>query len=128
MSDRLTVIPGLPPSDPRLKAILHEADVFILPSLHEPFGIVILEAWSAGIPVIASRAGGLKDFIESGRTGLLFDPGHPEELVRAYETLTGDPELRRRLADAAREEVRNYSWKVLTGRLLDLYADLMAKK
>ena len=128
VSDRLTVIPGLPPSDPRLKAILHEADIFILPSLHEPFGIVILEAWSAGIPVIASNAGGLKDFIESGRTGLLFDPGHPEELVRAYETLTGDPELRRRLADAAREEVRNYSWKALTGRLLDLYADLMAKK
>ena len=124
VSDRLTVIPGLQPEDPRLKAILHEADVFVLPSLHEPFGIVVLEAWSAGIPVIASQVGGLKDFIRPGRNGLLFDPAHGEELVKCYDTLIGDPNLRQALASAALEDVRNYSWPALTGRLLDLYEEL----
>ena len=73
VTERVTLIPGLPPGDPRLKAILHEAELFVLPSLHEPFGIVALEAWAAGLPVVAARTGGLKDFIEEGRTGLLFD-------------------------------------------------------
>ncbi|MBQ9338461.1 MAG: glycosyltransferase family 4 protein [Lentisphaeria bacterium] len=127
ISDRVTVIPGLPPTDPRLKAILHEADLFALPSLHEPFGIVILEAWAAGLPVIASRAGGLKDFIIPGRNGLLFDPESPDELFRAYETLISDPEQRRRLADTALQDVQAYSWSALTDRLFDLYAELLRK-
>ena len=124
IANRLTIIPGLPPDDPRLKAILHEADLFVLPSLHEPFGIVILEAWSAGIPVIASNAGGLKDFIRPGRNGLLFDPEHGEELVKHYDSLIGDPARRQALAAAALEDVKNYSWSALTGRLLELYEEL----
>ena len=92
--------------------------------MHEPFGIVVLEAWSAGIPVIASKVGGLKDFIQSGRNGLLFDPEHGEELVKHYDDLIGDPARRQALAATALEDVRNYSWSALTGRLLELYEDL----
>ena len=124
VTERLTVIPGLPPDDPRLKAILHEAELFVLPSLHEPFGIVALEAWAAGLPVLASAVGGLKDFIEPGRNGLLFDPADAASLVREYERLTGDAELRKRLAAAAREDVRQYGWPALTDRLLELYGEL----
>ncbi len=123
-ADRLTVIPGLPPGDPRLKAILHEADMFVLPSLHEPFGIVALEAWAAGLPIIASRAGGLKDFIVDGRNGLLFDPKDADALVRQVEALLGDAALRASLAAAAREDVRAYSWEALVDRLLNLYREL----
>ena len=95
---------------------------------HEPFGIVALEAWAAGLPVLASCAGGLKDFIVPERNGLLFDPEKPAELLRAYDRLTGDDGLRRRLADAAREDVRAYSWPVLTGRLLELYGELIDER
>ncbi len=123
-ADRLTVIPGLPPGDPRLKAILHEADMFVLPSLHEPFGIGALEAGAAGLPIIASRAGGLKDFIVDGRNGLLFDPKDADALVRQVEALLGDAALRASLAAAAREDVRAYSWEALVDRLLNLYREL----
>ena len=122
--DRLTVIPGLPPGDPRLKAILHEADIFVLPSLHEPFGIVALEAWSAGLPVIAARTGGLKDFIADGRNGLLFDPKDTEGLVRCVRRLLEDAALRASLATAARADVQAYSWEAVTDRLRTLYMEL----
>jgi len=124
IADRLTVIPGLPPGDTRLKAILHEADLFVLPSLHEPFGIVALEAWAAGLPVLAAKVGGLKDFIDPGRNGVLFDPADAASLVREYDRLMADEGLRKRLAANALADVRAYSWEALTGRLLDLYGEL----
>ena len=125
VNGRLTVIPGLAPDDPRLKAILHEAEVFVLPSLHEPFGIVALEAWAAGLPVIAAETGGLGDFIVSGRNGLLFDPARPDELTACYDRLLREPELGPRLAANALEDVRSFSWEALTGRLADLYRELI---
>ena len=124
VTERVTLIPGLPPGDPRLKAILHEAELFVLPSLHEPFGIVALEAWAAGVPVVAARTGGLKDFIEDGRTGLLVDPHDVDELAARCGELLRDPARRERLAAAAREEVRKYSWEAITERLLELYREL----
>lgn len=128
VADRLTIIPGLPPGDPRLKAIMHEADVFVLPSLHEPFGIVALEAWAAGIPVLASRVGGLADFITQDRNGLFFDPEDVSSLIHEYERLIHDPALRRNLVSAAREDVRAYGWPALTDRLLTLYGELLHEK
>ena len=124
VADRLTLIPGLRPEDPRLKAILHEADLFALPSLHEPFGIAALEAWAAGLPLIASGAGGLGDFIVPDRNGLLFDPRDPESLIRCYDRLTDDSALRRRLTENALADVQNFSWKNLSERLLKLYREL----
>jgi len=128
VTDRLTIVPGLPPGDPRLKAILHEADLFVLPSLHEPFGIVVLEAWAAGIPVLASGVGGLRDFIVPERNGLCFDPEDPASLIRGYDSLIRDPERRKRLADAARADVGEYSWTALSDRLLNLYRELLDGK
>jgi len=128
VTDRLTVVPGLAPDDPRLKAVLHEAQVFALPSLHEPFGIVALEAWAAGLPVIAARTGGLADFIVPGRNGLLFDPARPEELLSCYDRLFREPELGPRLAAAALEDVQAFSWESLTGRLTELYRELIHER
>ncbi|MBQ7208819.1 MAG: glycosyltransferase family 4 protein [Lentisphaeria bacterium] len=128
IADRVTVIPGLEPGDPRLKAVLHEADVFVLPSLHEPFGIVALESWAAGLPVVAARTGGLKDFIVPERNGLLFDPEDPAALVACCDRLFRDPELGRRLAENALSDVRAFSWEALTGRLLALYGELIRER
>ena len=128
VSGRLTVIPGLPPGDPRLKAVLHEADIFILPSVHEPFGIAVLEAMAAGIPVIASNAGGLRDLIVNERNGLLFASGDYDGLRNAYRQLNGDLLLREKLIRQATLDVRKYSWDSLMERLMLLYRELMYAK
>ena len=128
VADRLTIIPGLPPTDLRLKAILHEAQVFVLPSIHEPFGIVVLEAWAAGLPVISSNAGGLKDFVVHKRSGLLFAPYDIAALVENYKLLMDSPELRASLVAAALEDVQAYSWESLSQRLVGLYQELRSSR
>ena len=127
LQNRFTYIPGLPPDDPRLVDILHQAHCFILPSVHEPFGIVALEAWAAGLPVIASDAGGLKDFIHDGVNGLMFPSGDAEALDVAYRRLDGDEALRRRLSEQALIDVRRFSWDSLTDELLGVYQSLLKR-
>ncbi len=125
VADRLTLIPGLRPDDPRLAAAYRAGDVFILPSLHEPFGIVVLEAWSAGIPVLASRVGGLGTLVRDGESGLLFDPAEPAALAEAYDRLAGDGALRERIVAGARLAVREYSWDAMAEKLLQTYRELL---
>ncbi len=128
VAERLTIIPGLPPTDMRLKAILHEAQVFVLPSIHEPFGIVVLEAWSAGLPVICSTAGGLKDFVVHKQNGLLFAPDDMAALVENYRLLMGSSELRASLVTTALKDVQGYSWEALSQRLIGLYQELRSSR
>ena len=91
VGDRLTLVPGLPPGSAELEAAFASANVFVLPSVHEPFGIVALEAMARGIPLIASNVGGLPDFVKDGENGLLFDPSAPANLVRAFDRLVASP-------------------------------------
>lgn len=65
----------------------------------------VLEAMAAGLPVVASRVGGVPELVVDGATGLLVDPGRPDELAAALLRLVGDPGLRRRLGDAGRARV-----------------------
>ncbi|MBP5299824.1 MAG: glycosyltransferase family 4 protein, partial [Victivallales bacterium] len=125
VASRLTLIPGLPPDDPRLKAILHEADVFVLPSIHEPFGIVALEAWAAGLPVVAARVGGLPDFIVHEHNGLLFSPQDARELTAQISRILTRNELRDKLVANALADVQKFSWDNLGKRLADLYHEFL---
>ncbi len=118
LNDHFILIPGLPPGDSRLEAARRTADCFILPSLHEPFGIAAQEAWASGTPLITSDSGGLKDFVVDGRNGLLFPAGDLEALYQAYRKLD------RKLAIQALADVRLYSWAHLTGKLAELYRRL----
>lgn len=126
VEDRFELVPGLPPDSPELKAAYAAADVFALPSVHEPFGIVALEAWAAGVPLVAARVGGLKDFVRDGENGLLFDPSDDAALPAALRRLTDDPALGPRLAAQASEDVLAYGWPTLVARLIDLYVSLGA--
>lgn len=125
VSDSVTVVPGLTPEDPLLTDAYHAADVFVLPSAHEPFGIVVLEAWAAGRPVIASRVGGIPDFVDDGVNGLLFDPDDLDGFIRAYESLT--MERAHALSKAARAKVEQYDWDIITKRLIDTYKTTIAE-
>ncbi len=78
------------------------ADVFVLPSVSEGFGLVILEAFRAGTPVVASRIEGPSELIENGRNGLLFTPRDDEQLASQILRLYEDPALRQRIGHAGR--------------------------
>lgn len=119
------LLPGLRNDSPDLVDAFHAADVFVLPSLHEPFGIVVLEAWSAGRPVVCSRIGGLRALVEDGRTGLCFDPEAGDaagQLAAHLDRLARDPSLRQSLGAAGRKEaVGRYDWTEIVRRLEELY-------
>ena len=126
LSGRVTMINGVPPDSSLISAAYHAASAFLLPSLHESFGTVVLEAWSAGVPMIAAPTGGLKNLIRDGETGF-FAPaeGAPHEWAELIQKLDTDADLRGRITDAAEAEVREkYSWDVITDRLLDFYQEV----
>ena len=100
LAGRVIVRGPLPRED--VAALYDAADVFVLPSIKEPYGTVYGEAMAAGLPVVGWRAGNLPYLIENGREGLLCDPGDVEGLARALERLADDEPLRRQLGDGAR--------------------------
>lgn len=83
-------------------------DVLVLPSRNEGMGRAAVEAQAAGIPVVASRVGGIPDVVADGETGLLVAPEDPEALARALATLATDPVRRTRMGKAAREWVKEH--------------------
>jgi glycosyltransferase involved in cell wall biosynthesis len=86
--------------------ILRQADVLVLPSHWEPFGLVVVEAMAAGVPVVATAAGGVPEIITDGYTGLLVPPGDPQAMAAAIGRMLNDEPLRRRLAAQAAQAVR----------------------
>ncbi len=121
----VTLIPGLSNESGSLVDAYHAADAFVLTSRHEPFGIVVLEAWCAGRPVIASRVGGLQTLIKSSETGLFFDPDAPDaatQLAAQFTALHSNPGLRQALGEKGRTEaLASYDWSRITARLETIY-------
>jgi glycosyltransferase involved in cell wall biosynthesis len=104
------------------------ADIFALPSRHEPFGIVVLEAWSAGKPVIASRVGGLRDLIVEGESGLFAIAGQPADMAARIEALIQSPALRTRLGEAGKALARErYSWPMVAEATEAIYRTAEAR-
>ena len=98
------------------------ASVVVCPSRREGYGVVAREAMAYGRPVVASAVGGLVDAVEDGVTGLLVPPRDPPALRAAIERLLADPELRRRLGEAARERaLERFSWAAATRAALAAY-------
>ncbi len=119
---RATWIPGLAPNDPALPGAFRAAEVFVLPSAHEPFGIVILEAWAASLPVIATRVGGIPGFTTDAENILLTPSGDAEAMADRLRTLAGSPGLRSTLAkNGFHLAGSRYDWPAIARQLLDLY-------
>jgi glycosyltransferase involved in cell wall biosynthesis len=119
----------LPPADPRLIGLMQEARVLVLHSISETFGLVILEAWAAGTPVISSRTSGASALIDHNQNGWLFDLDRPEGYHSALETVLTDPAAGQRVAGAGRDRVvADYDTRVLAGRLRQLYGHLQEER
>lgn len=122
IKERVTVIPGLPPDSLELLQALKTAYCFILPSRHEPFGIAALEALDANVPLIASRVGGLKDFLTDGENALLFEDNNAASLLAAFEKLSL---LREKLLSGGRITASEYNWQNIALRLTEIYRGLL---
>ena len=100
---------------------LAHADVLALPSAYEELGSILLEAMEAGVPVVASRTGGIPDLVDHGSNGLLVHPGAPDQLAMAIDGVLGDEVLASALRSGGRQTVRSHRWDRLAGRVLEVY-------
>jgi len=105
------------------------ADVFVLPSYRESFGVTVLEAAACGLPTIGTRIYGIVDAIQEGKTGLLIKAGDVQELAKNLNELLNDETLRQQLGTIARQRVlQNFSCKRVTGFWMDFYKSLLNNK
>ncbi|MDP9400185.1 MAG: glycosyltransferase [Actinomycetota bacterium] len=119
VADRLRIT-GFVPHEQVPTALAH-ADVAVLPSVSEELGTAMLEALHAGLPVVASRVGGIPEVIEDGVSGLLTPPGDPAALAAALDRVLLEPGLAARLAAGGRARARDFSWPALAQRVLGVY-------
>ena len=98
--------------------------VFVNPALHEPFGLTMIEAAAAGVPVVATRNGGAAEIVGTIGHGLLVDPRDEAAIAEACLRIIGDGSLHRRLSRAASCQVGRYDWAAYAERSVSLYASL----
>jgi glycosyltransferase involved in cell wall biosynthesis len=119
------MVGGLPSGDARLVGLLQLARAVLVPSLSETFGIVILEAWAAGTPVISSRTSGALGLVEDGVNGMLFDLAEPSGFYAAVDAVLLTPGLAARMGAAGRERaVADFDTSVSAPRMKGLYEEL----
>ncbi len=119
-------------------ALYSHAEIFVCPSVYEPFGIINLEAMACETPVVASATGGIREVVEDGATGLLvhFEPGRDSEpedpekfsvdLADAINSLLDSPETIKKMGAASRRRVEElFSWKSIAGQTLQFYRKLI---
>jgi len=126
VAERVTLVP--PQSHELLSTYYRAADVCVVPSRSESFGLVALEAAACGTPVVAASVGGLTTLVDHGRTGYLVEDPTPDAFARAVATVLDDPLLGERLATAAVVRARRYTWSEAASLLRATYEELTAER
>lgn len=106
-------------------ALLRSADVVCCCPWYEPFGLVAVEAMACGVPVVASRVGGLAETVVDQETGVLVPPKSPAAIAEAVRTVVTDRHRQRRMSEAAWLRAQAYGWERIGGRTLDVYRRLI---
>ena len=109
-----------------LPAVYNAADVTVMPSYHESFGLVAVESLACGTPVVATRAGGLTTIVRHGETGYLV-PRCPGFFAERLDTLLQDRVLLEQMRLAARPSVRHFSWKSVADQVSSLYQEMIGE-
>jgi D-inositol-3-phosphate glycosyltransferase len=108
----------------RLPYYYSAADVLVMPSHYESFGMVALEAMACGTPVIASEVGGLAYLVRDGETGFTIPAEEPEMLCEKLSWLLNDVELHAKMSSQAAEYARDYAWDKIANQIVDVYKEL----
>jgi glycosyltransferase involved in cell wall biosynthesis len=108
--------------DEELPALYRGAELFVFPSLHEGFGIPILEAMACGTPVITSAVAGMPE--PAGDAALLVDPTRPGLIQDSMARILFDPVLRRSISERGIRRAKEFSWKKMAGRVLEVYREV----
>jgi D-inositol-3-phosphate glycosyltransferase len=122
LTDRVHFVP--PQSHHLLSSYYRAADVVLVPSRSESFGLVALEAAACGTPVVASAVGGLLTLVDHGHTGFLVQGRDPEVFASYADEILGNERLAREMALSAAARAQRYTWSLAAARLRRTYADL----
>ena len=118
LQDKVFLLGFVPDAAKYLKAF----DIFVLPSITEALGYVLIEAGHAGLPVVATKTGGIPWIIKSGESGILVPPKNPEALAEALKKLLGDEKLRKRMGKKNREIIsQKFSFEKMLKETIDIY-------
>jgi len=104
------------------------AEVVVMPSHYESFGMVALEAMACGTPVLASEVGGLAFLVQDGETGFTVPDGDPDLLAERLRVLLGNPERRTQMGRHAAEYAKDYSWRNIAGQIVKVYRQLLERQ
>jgi D-inositol-3-phosphate glycosyltransferase len=104
------------------------AEVVVMPSHYESFGMVALEAMACGTPVIASEVGGLAYLVRDGETGFTIPAEEPEMLCEKLSWLLNDPELHAKMSGQAAEYAQDYAWEKIAKQIVEVYEELVEVK
>jgi glycogen(starch) synthase len=111
--------------DDMLHSLYRIADLTVVPSIYEPFGLVALEAMASGCPTIVADTGGLREVVPNDDVGLRFRSRDPRSLATMMERVLGDDELRTRLIAEAGEHVLRFDWSEIARQTSDVYGELL---
>ncbi|MEO5803903.1 MAG: glycosyltransferase family 4 protein [Verrucomicrobiota bacterium] len=129
LGNRVLLTGGIPAGDARLIGLFQEAKALLLPSLSETFGLVILESWAAGKPVISSRTSGASELITEMENGCLFDLNNPVGFHSAVNSALENPETAKRMGAAGFTLAKTkFDTNVLAANIKKLYEELIEEK
>ena len=115
-------------SGERLSQAYASGDVFVFPSRLETFGLVVIEAMAAGLPVAATRVGGVEDIVKEGETGYTFASGDTGALIDGIRKITASRDKMRRMGVRARAYAETQAWDAIMDEVVELYARLIAER
>lgn len=119
MEDKVVFCGTVP--DEVLKSAFLYSDVVVIPSVYEPFGLVALEAMAYGKPIVASRVGGLAEFLKHKRNSLLFQPGDVNQLANHVVDILTDKSIAKKISKVAKKNVKKFGLKRFTEEMIRVY-------